>query len=861
MLREDILREIREAKLNETVVTVSYKNGAAQQFTLGTAAGPGSTSVTFNAIDTFGRQHAIKFVPQDYYKHHTIEAELLRVRRLTRRFSQITWYGEPAFEKTFAKNGEMKLYAIVTDWIDGPSFASFAAQEGERLEVPEFLEIARDLCEMLALLKEHELVHNDLHAENLIVTTEATGPRLQPQRVLRVIDTGSLKTIERHQSILDSWRTEVATLQQLKQDNGDNIGARIAQLEDWISWFSRTDQEWVVYHLCALISRMRRRDDRLPLNQRRFLQDITPVLSRMLDPDPHMRLSDPAQMFDEIELLWKKVNTPASSAMMGPFDLISAELIRSDDQLNALFSEKAPWLAKCSTTDPVYIYGPRGCGKSTVLRRISLPAVLATSDAAEQFAKMPYIGVYMSCSSELRSRFWLFPKQEYDQIEGDVVLFFTMLLVEALLDTLELLRDGNCELRLGHTVGLTNDAARAIAEKVFEHFSIPGIDLKLGGVSWLTFARKELSLHRQIVWRRILTNPSRTTPNPSLLFELCKSIEEALPLLKQKHIAFLLDDYSNQRIPAELQRRLNQTISFAKQGNPIFKVSSEYFGVDLDGIQEGREVVEVNFGWEYVELNDAERGAFLEDVLDIRFKRTDVDTTVDALLGRSGLNPGLPLARAIRKCHEDGKPFYYYGIDTVADICSGDVAMALDLVKQIYMTVDAFPPKQAVSAAQQHAIIHRYADREHMYVRYFAKHGKAMSEVVGALCWLAHQCACEKTSMKTGTPEPMIKTHLDIALQAVAQLPEDCRELLLEMEKRGVLFSLDTSRSRIHKEGTERYQVRRILLAKTVTPLGRKDAIKLDHVHKLQFLLQEPHSFVREEFDKQARLRLKYARD
>ena len=70
--------------------------------------------------------------------------------------------------------------------------------------------------------------------------------------------------------------------------------------------------------------------------------------------------------------------------------------------------------------------GPIGCGKSTVLRRLSLPAVLSLPQASKHFREMPYVGVYISCSSELRSRFWLFPRDEYDKIEGDVVLFFSM---------------------------------------------------------------------------------------------------------------------------------------------------------------------------------------------------------------------------------------------------------------------------------------------------------------------------------------------------------------------------------------------------------------------------------------------------
>ena len=60
------------------------------------------------------------------------------------------------------------------------------------------------------------------------------------------------------------------------------------------------------------------------------------------------------------------------------------------------------------------------------------------------------------------------------------------------------------------------------------------------------------------------------------------------------------------------------------------------------------------------------------------------------------------------------------------------------------------------------------------------------------------------------------------------------------MQRKGVLFCLDTSRSRIENDGTERYQVRRILLVRYRAPLGRRDPIKMDNVQKLLHLLQEP---------------------
>ena len=82
-------------------------------------------------------------------------------------------------------------------------------------------------------------------------------------------------------------------------------------------------------------------------------------------------------------------------SMVSPFDLPSAELIRSDRQLMALFSDQYPRLDACRSNAPVYLYGPRGCGKSTILRSLSLKAVLESANPSEELAKIPFIGIYI----------------------------------------------------------------------------------------------------------------------------------------------------------------------------------------------------------------------------------------------------------------------------------------------------------------------------------------------------------------------------------------------------------------------------------------------------------------------------------
>lgn len=842
---------LQGVELAGTKVRVVLAPDEIQTYTFERPAGSGEKAVTWKVTDRFGWPYALKFVPKTEYYAHSVDAELHKVRELGSRFAQIRVYGEPQFEKTGLESISKEAYAVVVEWVDGQTFTEFCVQEGEALEVSHFMALSREFCEVLALLKHRKLSHSDLHGENVMIVKQPSGLSDAQELTVKVIDTGSLMTDEFRSGLLDNWRRELGALLQVVPGSCEANTLAI-ETSKRIEWFERGDHAWVVHHLCILVTRLRRNDSRLPNAQRRFLKAITPVLARMIDLDPSMRLNDPVEMFQEIEMLWKSIVTPQGAPLLTPFDLISAELIRSNDQLNHLFSDKCPWFESCATTDPVYIYGPRGCGKSTILRKISLPAILSDSSARELFTKWPYIGVYISCSSELRSRFWLFPKDSYPKIQGDVVLFFISLLTEALLEAFELLRDGEVERTLGESVGLTKATEQSIAEVICNRFELPKVGAKLGGVSWLTYVRKKLAIKRNEVWKGILANPSTRTANPALLFDLCKDLEEVFPLLKEKHIAFLIDDYSNQRIPLELQRMLNQTISFAKQGNPIFKVSSEYQGVDLEGIQEGREVVEVNFGKEYVDLTESRRSVFLEDVLDIRFRQANVNTTAKALLGRSGIKPTVPMARQIRRAENAGDPFYYHGIDTIADICSGDLGMALDLVKKIYVIAkDKFPLSESVPPKKQDEIIHQYSDREHSYNRYFPVFGKEIAEIADRLCWLAHEVTIHRDSKKDGDPEPMIKTHLDIPMAVARDLPEKMQKLLHEMQRKGVLFCLDTSRSRIENEGTERYQVRRILLVRYRAPLGRRDSIKMDNVQKLLHLLQEPEQFVRAELNRE----------
>jgi serine/threonine protein kinase len=812
----------------------------------------GKTSITYKAINYAGDSFAIKLVPRERYKQHSIESEVQKVRLLGSRFARIQFYGTPILLKEGAEEEAPDVYAIVMDWIEGITLRSFLERPETILYVTDLLVLCKHLTECLALLQQNKLVHNDLHSENILVTSRATGPHLTQEWDITIIDSGSIKTESLLNSLLEQWNSELVALERLSVSKTKEVADRIAALQFSLQWFSRSDQEWIVSHLVTIYNTLLRSQHDFPPRYRQFIADFPQLLRRMLDPDRSMRLGNPARMYDEIDSLRRKHTDSEPLLMSGPFDLISAELIRKPEQINRLFSSKTPWYNKCATTDPTYIYGPRGCGKSTILRKLSLESVLAEDDPGVAFSAIPYIGVYLSCSAELRSRFWLFPDDAYPKIAGDAVEFFNLLLGEALLRTFSLLRDSQVVPILGSSVGLTIACEEAMAHLFFRHFSLEGGEYQLAGVGWLDHALKALRLRRSQVWSQILARGSNNIPNSSVVFDLCRDLADVFPLLNGKHIAFLLDDYSNQRIPVRLQRILNQTISFAKQGNPIFKVSSEYMGVDLTGIQQGREVVEVNFGKEFVDLQDSDRTGFLEDVIDIRFKLANEKggdqyshVTARELLGRQRLSAGTPMARSIRQAHKHKKrsPFHYYGIDTIAELCSGDIAMAIDIVRDVFARhVGAVKKDLPVPQRVQHDVIRECSDTEHLHLRYLT-HGRVISRVMDKLCWLAHKSAVERDSKKDNVLEPMIKTSIDVVNSVRHEISDEHIAILDEMIKRGCLFSLDTSRSRMRGEGTERYQIRRILLVKYASPLARRDPIKIDRPQLLEQLLTDPEGF------------------
>jgi serine/threonine protein kinase len=826
--------------------------GEALRYRLLDQLGPGKTAVAWKVLDSNQREFAIKFTLREDYHTHSLDAEIDRANKLSSPLvAKIIFMGVPKFIDIDKEEND--FYAIVVEWVEGPTLRDYLEANRNDISAEIFLQFSRDLCEVLNVLRYQNLMHNDLHDKNIIVSPRRDHLTGEVTYQLVVIDTGQLKTEEKRRDLIEKWEDKIRTLESLERDVCDAVSEKMKQLKEWIDYFSRTDQEWITFHFCSLYNAMKTAGSGQPRTLK-FLDELPEILRLTIDPDPSRRIDDPVEIYRAIESRWHASNMRDSAGMQTPFDLPSAELIRSDRQLMDLLAEEYPRLDECRSNSPVYIYGPRGCGKSTILRSLSIKAIIDSKSPESEIAKVQFTGIYISCSSELRSRFWLMPVEDYEDLQTSIIKYFNLLFLEELVDTFDRLLQWD-EQPSSHALkfGMTEDLALQCCTAIRTRLELTDNPPRYYRTSQFGHLRGQMRQQRDGVWRSILRRERPSDlPNPQLIFDVSKDLERTCQFLQQRRLAFLLDDYSNQRIPKELQRKLNQSITFAKQGAPIFKVSSEYDGVDLEGIQEGREVREVNVGFEYVSLQAEQRWKFFKSLLQRRFDYLESPVDILKVLPLSGMQPAIGMAKAIKEAVTSKKKFYYHGLDTISDLCSGDFAMGLDLVRKIFENGNInWKSPTEVKPKDQDVSIHEYASREFEYIRYRSEKGLLKYEIVERLCWLAHKCVLDKIRRKDGELVPLVKNHLDItetALRDLQKYSNDHYILLEEMIRKGILFPLQTSKSRELHRGTKRYMVRRILLARYDAPLGRDVAIRIDDLERLRTLLTDPMQFVNTEF-------------
>ena len=780
------------------------------------AVASGRKGVVWRVVDGRDRAYAAKITLAEEYSNgsRTIEDEFERRRGL-----QPPLFTTCVDVADFRAEGvREQLVVLVEEWVEnGITLRELIEDRPAEITTDTIVSFATQMAGVLTALEPEQLEHDDLHAGNIMLRPSRPGELGAQDPAgkgfqLVVVDTGSLKPSTGTKKLMSDV---------------DHIANHLAQMHNVV---------------------LRRRD--LSLNDRRLLFLLKRLLDGMTDDDATRSIRSGRELLGGIQDVTRDA---ASSLGKGqtlshPFELINAEQIRDDKLLLELFA-KTSWLHHLTSRDAVLLTGPRGCGKSMVLRWLAL-RTHATVDKAVPLDDLGVTGVYISCASEVQTRMSMFRRDEdVAGMEGEIIHFFNLLHVLELIRTLAIVAKRPDSVSV---FGLGQDQINRIFALVEKHVG--------SGEETVRFNPGPLASATHLIegelfssQRRLHQRVNAPTAPPTLIADITDGLVEILPFLARYPIAFLLDDFSTHRVSAPVQRAVGDIV-WGRRSSHHFKVSSEKHGTVAawSGLttDPDRERVEIDCGAEF--LDDKRPGTtaanreFTARLLNQRLQAARWRGRAEDLLGTSPSHT--EMTEALLKSHRSNPA--YYGLNVLAMLCSGDIAALLMLYRRILSGCNETSTAM-VPAAEQHqavedvsrlllsAVVHHrpLGDRMLTFAREFGRFvGASFKEGKGVK---------ERGQI---VPNEIPRIEVESNLNIESDLPDDDFQLIRELLRRSVFIELTPGRARHEKLSTLRWHFRRIYLPAFRAGLYKNDAIKIAP-GRFQELLEEPSIVLKQELE------------
>lgn len=668
------------------------------------------------------------------------------------------------------------------------------------------------LREMLDFLRELQAVglqHGDLHSGNILVEDRSQS-LVGPDYAFRVTDFGVAR----------------ATTDEPLLDDFDQLATMLRQL-----------MERVKYAECS------------PKDRYMFDAINDDLLAKGLgerDSAHDSRARNPSALFMSLEEVRKNyLRDTAGNArrtLLTPFDYLSCEQIgESHALLKELYSNKMLGLPAIEGINNLVLTGPRGCGKTTVYRSLSLKHLVYTDDDRPESLK--YIGIYYRCDD----LYFSFPRyQTPARPEAlDVPMhFLSATLVRELLESLA--------LWLPRQSGMEFKAAEAgVARELWELLGLsrpqqPDAD---------TFASVARSLQRErqraAKKQRFANDPSHTFDRyfgPDTVPKICSLLLQRFEALRDRPIFFFVDDYSTPKITTHLQRNLNRLL-MQRTAACFFKIATEspasYENQDVDGkiYVEGREFTLVNLGIDFINAVSNDKLLFVDDIFGRRFgycENYPVKTLIELIGDEAKQISQNEVARGIRQ----KKYPVIWGRSALGDLCSGDVHFLIELVGKMATAAggpDALREARgvpAIAAAVQNKTIRAEAGNFLKNLRALPV-GQTLVEVVEAFGAVAASYLRHRDSKN----EMSVPPHQAARIEPYEdpRLEGEAKQVYEDLLRYSVFIEDVRGKSR-RGDVVPRLYLRRFLIPSFNLTFSKRDALELT-VDELIELLTSPKTF------------------
>ncbi len=704
-------------------------------------------------------------------------------------------------------DSKLNCIVFIYDYVEGENLRDYMKEKRSNIDIPFIENFLKTMFGLLYELDRRESQHGDLHPGNILVAHSAYD--LSRKKTFRVTDFGVGELIGQDAHANDYL----------------NVANTLRKLLGCVKYGECEGRDRYIYNIL--------KNDFL--GRHLFETDTS--------ADP--LACNPWGLNNKLEKLdaeWRDQKQPDQDKLETPFDYPNCEQIgNSHLLLKSLYSDRLLGLSEIQEKANLMLTGPRGCGKTTVFRALSLEYLISTHESSPSDLK--YIGIYYRCDY----LYFSFPRYKHPERTEALDIPMHFLIVTLLAATLEQIGAWAKEY-------FSDQLAKeeeALVSELWNIFEWDAPDAPSGNqlTTLVNRLRKESkrAVNKQQV-AHVAAEPIQGYFGPGIMLQACAFIRKKFTCLENRPFYFFIDDYSAPKITKELQANLNRLVMH-RSPDVFFKLSTEspvsFVRYDIDGKQfvEKREYVLLNLGLRYIKDDSNDTLAFLEDLFKRRFAEVSgyPVETLEELLGSRPRNEN-DTARAFL---DKEKRNYYAGQDTVAAMCSGDIHYMIRLVarmveenggKESLTDCDTIPK---ISMEKQNESIRAAAGDFMESIRTLPKTGPILTEVITAFGNVAHSYLMHAVSRNEGKENPHQASRIEP--YEGLNLSTEAEDILEELLRYSVLIEDPRGKSR-RGEVVSRFYLRRYIIPHFRLTFSKRDSIQLEN-SQIEMLLRDPKKF------------------